>query len=56
MIKKILLTIGMTMPLIGFAEGNLSLEKKIGQMLMLGFHGTSAPKDSQICTDIQKYN
>ena len=56
MIKKILLTVSMTLPLIGFAEGNLSLEKKIGQMLMVGFHGTSAPKGSQICTDIQKYN
>lgn len=56
MIKKILLTVSMTLPLVGFAEGSLSLEKKIGQMLMVGFHGTSAPKGSQICKDIQKYN
>lgn len=34
----------------------LSLEKKIGQMLMVGFHGTSAPANSQICKDIKKYN
>ncbi len=34
----------------------LSFEQKIGQMLMVGFHGTSAPKNSQICQDIRKYN
>ena len=34
----------------------LTLEKKIGQMLMIGFHGTSAKVGSQICKDIQKYN
>ena len=33
-----------------------TLEKKIGQMLMVGFHGTSAGSDTQICKDIQKYN
>lgn len=33
-----------------------TLEKKIGQMLMVGFHGTSAPANSQICQDIQKYD
>ena len=32
------------------------LEKMVGQMLMVGFHGTSAPKSSQICKDIQRYN
>ena len=32
------------------------LEQKIGQMLMVGFYGTSAPKNSQICKDIKKYN
>lgn len=40
---------------IGMAQGQ-SLDKKIGQMLMIGFHGTSAKADSQICKDIQKYN
>lgn len=34
----------------------ISLEKKIGQMLMVGFHGTSATKNSQICQDIKRYN
>lgn len=33
-----------------------TLEKKIGQMLMVGFYGTHAPKNSQICKDIQFYN
>ncbi|RLA62386.1 MAG: glycosyl hydrolase, partial [Epsilonproteobacteria bacterium] len=35
---------------------DLNLEKKIGQMLMLGFHGTSADSKSQICKDIKKYH
>jgi len=34
----------------------LSLEQKIGSMLMVGFMGTSAPKGSQICKDIEQYN
>jgi len=34
----------------------LSLEKKIGQMLMIGFHGTTATPNSKICKDIKKYN
>ncbi len=34
----------------------VSLEKKIGQMLMVGFHGVSVTKNSQICKDIKKYN
>lgn len=34
----------------------LSLDQKIGQMLMVGFHGTSATADTQICKDIKKYN
>lgn len=33
-----------------------TLEQKIGSMLMVGFMGTTAPKNSQICKDIQKYN
>ena len=32
------------------------LEQKIGQMLMVGFFGTSAKPGSQICIDIQNYN
>jgi len=38
------------------AKENLTLERKIGQMLMVGFHGTSALPKSQICRDIKKYN
>ncbi|MCH9740150.1 MAG: glycosyl hydrolase [Epsilonproteobacteria bacterium] len=33
-----------------------SLEQKIGSMLMVGFMGTLAPKNSQICKDIAKYD
>ncbi len=34
----------------------LTLEEKIGQMLMVGFYGTSATPKSQICRDIKQYN
>ncbi len=33
-----------------------TLEEKIGSMLMVGFMGTSAPQNSQICKDIRNYN
>ena len=33
-----------------------SLERMAGSMLMVGFHGTSAKPDSQICRDIRRYN
>ena len=33
-----------------------TLDEKIGSMLMVGFMGTSAPKNSQICRDIKKYD
>lgn len=32
------------------------LKYQIGQMLMVGFFGTSAPKNSQICKDIKEYH
>jgi beta-N-acetylhexosaminidase len=32
------------------------MEQKVGQMLMIGFFGTSARPGSQICHDIQDYN
>ncbi len=32
------------------------LEQKVGQMLMVGFFGTSAKPESQICQDIKNYN
>ena len=46
----------MVFPLWAQAASSLSLEKRIGQMLMIGFHGTSAPKGSQICQDIKRYH
>jgi beta-N-acetylhexosaminidase len=33
-----------------------TLDEKIGSMLMVGFMGTSAPRNSQICKDIAKYD
>jgi beta-N-acetylhexosaminidase len=54
MIRKVLLAVGLTL---SYAWGQeLTLEKRIGQMLMVGFHGTQAPKESQICQDIRRYN
>lgn len=53
MLKKIMLIAGLVVvPLIG----DVGLEQKIGQMLMVGFHGTSATANTQICKDIKKYN
>ena len=37
-------------------QSKKTLDEKIGSMLMVGFLGTSAPKNSQICKDIRKYN
>jgi len=34
----------------------VSLEKRVGQMLMVGFYGTTASENSQICKDIKAYN
>jgi len=57
MLKKILIIVSIvTATFMLHAGESLSLEKKIGQMLMVGFHGTSAPKSSQICKDIERYN
>ena len=54
MIKKVLLSVLVSCTATWAQE--LALEKRIGQMLMVGFHGTKAPKESQICKDIQHYN
>jgi len=54
MIKKVLLLVLFSLSNVWAQE--LALEKRIGQMLMIGFHGTHAPKESQICKDIQHYN
>ena len=56
MSKKFLTILGAMLPLLSLAGRPLPLEKKIGQMLMIGFHGTTAPASSQICKDIKKYN
>ena len=57
MFKKILIMVSIaTTPFTLMAQEGLLLEQKIGQMLMVGFHGTTAPKSSQICKDIKRYN
>ena len=53
MLKKIIVVLGICSTVL-LAE--IPLEQKIGQMLMVGFHGTSAKPDSRICQDIKKYN
>ncbi|MDQ7084956.1 MAG: hypothetical protein Q9M36_08480 [Sulfurovum sp.] len=53
MIQKTLFILSLIFPLSILA---LPVEKQIGQMLMLGFHGTSAPANSQICQDIRRYH
>jgi len=53
-VVKFLLLVSVVFVSSSYAE--LSLEKRIGQMLMVGFHGTTAPANSQICKDIKKYN
>ena len=55
MIRKFLVSIGWSV-VFTVSSMALPLEQKIGQMLMIGFHGTSAPKSSQICKDIKRYN
>ncbi len=54
MIKKVLLSVMFS--LMSLSAQEFALEKRIGQILMVGFHGTHAPKESQICKDIQQYN
>jgi len=52
MLKIIIMFSALLFPLIA----DVSLTHKIGQMLMIGFHGTKATPETQICKDIQKYN
>ncbi len=56
MLKKILNVSLIILPVMLFSSNDVSLEQKIGQMLMVGFHGTSAKPNSQICKDIKKYH
>jgi len=53
MIKKMLFGVAVGVTVL---SAQVPLEQKIGQMLMVGFHGTSAKPDSQICEDIRQYN
>lgn len=53
MLKRVGVGLGL---LTAVAFGGVSLEQEIGQMLMVGFHGTSAQKNSRICQDIRKYH
>ena len=41
---------------IGESYTKKTLDEKIGSMLMVGFMGTSAPQNSQICQDIKNYD
>jgi beta-N-acetylhexosaminidase len=52
MLKKIS-TLLLLSHLVGHA---VSFEEKIGQMLMVGFHSTTATKNTKICKDIRKYH
>jgi len=58
MIKSTLIAIGilLTYVPISAASTRISQEKMAGNMLMVGFHGTSAKSGSQICKDIHRYN
>ena len=56
MIKMFLITLGLALPVVSMATQTRSLEYKVGQMLMLGFHGTTALPKSQICKDIKRYH
>ena len=52
-IEKSVLSANSNMPRL---ESVKTLDEKIGSMFMVGFLGTSAPKNSQICRDIRDYN
>lgn len=52
MLKIIVILNALLLPLMA----EVSLTHKIGQMLMIGFHGTYATPETKICKDIQKYN
>ena len=50
--KFLLMSVLVVVPLMA----EVSLEQKIGQMLMVGFHGTTATPETKICKDIHTYN
>ncbi|MBA1420746.1 MAG: glycosyl hydrolase [Epsilonproteobacteria bacterium] len=53
MLKRLVI---MGVLVVSVLHADIPLEKKIGQMLMVGFHGTSAQAHSQICKDIKQYS
>lgn len=56
-LQKIFLGLGVLGIAACFAKTDgLILEKRIGQMLMVGFYGVSAKPNTQICEDIRRYN
>ncbi|MFT7880300.1 MAG: glycoside hydrolase family 3 N-terminal domain-containing protein [Sulfurimonas sp.] len=59
MVKKVWFILCILLAGAGISAGEIK-EKKltdmVGQMLMVGFHGTSAPQTSQICQDIRRYH
>jgi len=55
MIKSLLHTISFLFLLTSISMA-VPLEQKIGQMLMVGFYGTTASSESPICKDIRRYN
>ena len=57
MLKKLFFAVSMMCIASGLiAKDDLSLERHIGQILMVGFHGTTAKANTQICKDIKRYN
>lgn len=57
MIKKLFFAVSMICIAAGLiARDDVSLERRIGQMLMVGFYGTTANANTQICQDIKRYN
>ena len=52
----VLKSIWVMIALMSVLFAGVPLEQKIGQMLMVGFHGTSAKPGSRICRDIHRYN
>ncbi len=55
MIRNFLISVGLSI-VFSVSSMALPLEQKIGQMLMIGFYGTTALPNSQICKDIKNYN
>ncbi|MDQ1326274.1 MAG: beta-N-acetylhexosaminidase [Campylobacterota bacterium] len=57
MLKRMFLAVSVMGVISGLiAKDDVSLERRIGQMLMVGFYGTTAKANTQICQDIKRYN